>query len=192
MPPRLGQDRSPRRRVTQELSSRQILEPFVYASPLNIRDAGEKYECDTVAELRPARKAIAIGFRWGDDLIAAAIRLCGASTGLGETGCPVVVRALADQPSNDFRIRRLIGSPARQRSITSLNLSPSSVSRSVSFDSPTWESTALGRNPAGFRSIKNNIQATIYPGPKMLLILIPRPFTDLLQHNWSSPAILGE
>src|SRR5947199_1376880 len=78
MPPRLGQDRSPRRRVTQELSSRQILEPFVYASPLNIRDAGEKYECDTVAELRPARKAIAIGFRWGDDLIAAAIRLCGA------------------------------------------------------------------------------------------------------------------
>jgi len=45
---------------------------------------------------------------------------------------------------------------------------------------------------AGFRSIKNNIQATIYPGPKMLLILIPRPFTDLLQHNWSSPAILGE
>jgi len=27
----------------------------------------------------------------GDDLIAAAIRLCGASTGLGETGCPVVV-----------------------------------------------------------------------------------------------------
>jgi len=59
--------------------------------PLSIRDAGEEYECGTVAELRPARKAIAIGFRWGDDLIAAAIRLCGASTGLGETGCPVVV-----------------------------------------------------------------------------------------------------
>jgi hypothetical protein len=26
--------------------------------PLNIRDTGEKYQCDTVAELRPARKAI--------------------------------------------------------------------------------------------------------------------------------------
>src|SRR5262249_52794618 len=70
MPPRLGQDRSPRRRVKQASSSRQILEPFVYAlfaclrvckstmerqAPLSvsIRDAGEKYECDTVAKLRP-------------------------------------------------------------------------------------------------------------------------------------------
>jgi hypothetical protein len=44
--------------------------------PLNIRDAGEKYECDTVAELRPARKAIAIGLSMGARLIAAAIRLC--------------------------------------------------------------------------------------------------------------------
>jgi hypothetical protein len=44
--------------------------------PLNIRDAGEKYECDTVAELRPARIAIAIGLSMGARLIAAAIRLC--------------------------------------------------------------------------------------------------------------------
>src|SRR5215471_16219543 len=87
MPPRLGQDRSPRRRVKQELSSRQILEPFVYAlfaclrvcksrmerqiPPLSIRDAGEKYECGTVAELRPARKCnLLLGFRWGFDWIA--------------------------------------------------------------------------------------------------------------------------
>src|SRR6266566_1103288 len=79
MPPRLGQDRSPRRRVKQEMSSRQILEPFVYAlfacprvcksrmerqiPPLSIRDAGEEYECGTVAELRPAQvMVLADGF----------------------------------------------------------------------------------------------------------------------------------
>ena len=77
MPPRSGQDRSPRRRVKEELSSRQMLEPFVYAlfawlrvgkstmerqiPPLSLRDAGEKYECAIMAELRPARKQFAIG-----------------------------------------------------------------------------------------------------------------------------------
>jgi len=49
------------------------------APPLSIRNAGEKYECDTVAKLRPARKAMLLG---GDDLIAAAIRLCTPIPGL--------------------------------------------------------------------------------------------------------------
>jgi hypothetical protein len=34
--------------------------------PLSLRDAYEKYECGTVAKLRPARKCnLRLGFRWG-------------------------------------------------------------------------------------------------------------------------------
>ena len=61
------------------------------ASPaLSIRDAGEKYECDTVAKLRPARKAICYWAFDGATIVAGQFGCAGHPLAWAGTGLPVV------------------------------------------------------------------------------------------------------